>query len=335
MCFPLVEQSPLPHEPVQLDDPIGLAALKNFSPLTDVKSVGQQWKDYGFALFQPDEGTKGLAKAVESLTQDRQLHTERPHLKKLQTRIAGLTLQTALSGLRSPGVRLLKKQFRDLVRSRMAQLGGFPSVGGPLQLKFAGTKSLVSSFGSGEQMIHWDSHQLSVGNTSVTCILYCTDTDSTLLPRFRTLLEFPGLNVQRNDPSRAFLLDRNFFHSVPVKAGSLLLFRHFVPHAGVRSNSRDQHRVLLFDMFTHSHHDMPNPNQQYFHWHFLRDSFGRNSKEFLNAISDATADKFTPLTRETSAEEEALLPSVIAQQVARLAELQRLARERGIPLSDQ
>ncbi len=69
------------------------------------------------------------------------------------------------------------------------------------------------------------------------------------------------------------MLRREFFHSVEAEPGTLLLFRHVLPHAGTKNESADQNlRVVLFDTVVNTIKP-PEPEEQHFVWQQLEEAF--------------------------------------------------------------
>lgn len=232
-----------------------------------------------------------------------------------QTTIAGGTVQTDLLALRHAVAVKLRNDYRVLVREFWCGLmasHGRTWTG----MQFGDVKSLISMPGFGEQMIHFDSQHFSTDFVDTTGVLYCSDTNGTLLPSYSALKEFDFnmLNTEESIKqnkaalySRSVLLtDRRYFRSLPVKAGTLVLFRHPVPHAGVNNPSVSVPRTLLFTTI-HETGKVPSGAQQYFYWHWLRDVYGFDSPEFLDALIDEEK-AHQPLLREASHTEAMLRP---------------------------
>lgn len=278
----------------------------------------EQWRRFGFAFVSTPQSVE-IAELIAKLAADRDLaNLKRRRLRDGQTHIAGGTLQTKLTELRAKAVKELQARFRECARVELCKLTNtslaeFRSLG----LQFSGTKTLVSETGLGEQMLHYDSSQYMADSPCTTVILYCTNTDSTRLPLFHAPSELQmagdGSTAAERRRQSPLLQDLRHYFFCPVPAGTFCFFRHFVPHAGVM-NTRPDPRVLTFDMIGRRG-AMPNPNQQYFWWHYLRDCFGPESPEFLDAL--IANEHHEPLRREAGAEEARLKPLVAARLAAR------------------
>ena len=297
-------------------DKTELDKLRRFRPLLEL-TPQQCWNDFGFCLIKPDTEMIELANYITELVTARKFDrmSKQSRLKRIQTIIAGGTIQTNVFTLRAKAVLESRELLRRILRHHWAQLNQLPHTVGN---RFSGTKTLVSSYGRGEQMLHWDSSHFSIEHPDTTCIVFCTPCNSTLLPRFSTLQQLPKAGLPVGNAAnasemreRSFLLtetDANnkpaFFDSVPVESGTILFFRHYVPHAGVANDIPDSRRVLLFDMLAPSK-SMPNANQQYFYWHYLREAYGESSQQFISAVLDNW--HHDPTGRELPAEADRIL----------------------------
>lgn len=182
-------------------------------------------------------------------------------------------------------------------------------------LAFSGSKVLVTEPTHGAQPLHHDSDRYLPSDPDVSIIMYCSYTGSTYLPRsplsarlltppprFATDEEYDAYMAsavgQSESSRRASLLyayyDRTLFHSIPVRPGQILFFRHSVLHAGAANLPLFHHpspasrglttqRILAFDMIGRAV-DAPSPAGQYFQWHPCRDSYGEKSREYLESL---------------------------------------------------
>ena len=263
------------------------------------------------AVFEPTLLMETVALGTKLLTAQRGLSHESEHkqLSDQQTRISGGVMQTsfvALEKLESEQDTLLaalQTAFRTEVLRQYLQLN--PSVEAET-LDWSGTKVLAAPPGDGEQAIHWDSTRWSVNTPETTALLYSSDCMTARTPRFSRREQLP-LHIEQADPpadkqlraQRSFLLREEYFHSVPVRAGTLFLFRHTVPHAGSR-NIAQTPRIALFDMLVPKLRP-PAAEQQYFSWHYVGDSSGRSSKPYIQHL--AVNSKYAPLCHESAPEE--------------------------------
>ena len=229
-----------------------------------------------------------------------------------QTYIAGQAMQTDLTFLRKKIHAQLTEKFRAYVAQRYAELSGKPW---SKEMMMYTTKMLVSTHGSGEQMLHFDSTNYTHVTHEVTIVLYANQTHSTLMPRFYppSLLPLAGTDATAADlRARVQLMeDKSLYYSDEVPAGTLLLFRHFAPHAGVQ-NQFHHSRILLFDMLGPIATQVE-PNEQHFVWHYVLAAFGEASDEYLDCL--IANWKHSPLEREDPAEGamERIKPLVLAR----------------------
>lgn len=152
-------------------------------------------------------------------------------------------------------------------------------------------KLLTSAPEAGRQGVHWDCKGGHLVHNKLSCVLYCTMTHSTALPRFpqNQFVSDNPAELRRN----AYLLDPEWYHSVPVFAGELAIFLQHVPHFGVRNRS-SQNRVVLFTMLSPSN-EAAQDDHQFFRWMFMAEAFGTNSKQFAEALVENK--QYSPLQR--------------------------------------
>ena len=294
--------------------PADLAALRSSVPLRDA-SPALLYEMMGAALFPPTAAMELVARGMRALAEQhglQQVAEHAPSLRRAQRVIAGGVVQTPLTTLRkledeqTAMLEQLELQFHLEVTARYAQL----MPGADLSaLRFSGSKALVCAPNTGEQMLHWDSTRWAPDNQEVTALLYCTPCDSARLPRFcvheQLPLELTGATQADHDTraSRGFLLSDDYFHSVPVLPGTLLLFRHAAPHAGT-ANRTAHNRIALFDMVV-PRKDPPPASEQYFSWHYVRDAAGECSAQFADALR--ANSQHEPLGHEKPAVQKKLL----------------------------
>jgi len=248
------------------------------------------------------------------------------HFARQQYLISGRVLQTPVASIvddsqLSAHLRNSAKQLTDTFRREVARLyteltrGRW---GNPTQensdTTFSGMKSLVARLKFGLQALHWDTIRWGVSDSDVTALLYCTPCETAVLPRIpvrfiRHLVKPPG------ERDFAFLLRPEFMHSRRVDPGTLLLFRHILPHAGTANipAADAKHgglRVVLFDMVV-SRKRPAAGESQHFIWQRLLDAFGTKRPkaplpiEYLASLQQHVIAKLDPLGHHP--EEEAAL----------------------------
>ena len=148
--------------------------------------------------------------------------------------------------------------------------------------KWNGAKLLQAKKGKGQQALHWDSGKWSA-HPGISCLLYLSDGEySARFPRGAHDDIHPRYRAEKIRPN-AWQLMEDFFHSVPVEVGTIVVFKHSVPHGG--SAARGKERIVLFDELSWRK-KVPNKerDRQYFIWNWARDVFGRNSEEEMALI---------------------------------------------------
>lgn len=218
----------------------------------------------------------------------------------IQQRVAQLHNATS-AGRRALADRLVPQA--GPLPSASAAASHFTSNG----LEFAGSKVLVTRPGFGAQPLHHDSDHYEPGDVAISAIFYCSPTSSTFMPRYPagTAIRPPprvsgqsvvDLSTEAGRAAAAFRalllpcqFDRSLYHSVAVQPGQLLLFRHSVLHAGTSNSSLaaptdpSGHRILFFDTFGQYGGAIPT-SDQYYQWHYVRDTFGPLSREYCEAV---------------------------------------------------
>ena len=148
--------------------------------------------------------------------------------------------------------------------------------------KWNGAKLLQAKHGRGLQALHWDSGKWST-HQGISCLLYLTDGEySARFPRGPHSEIHPRFAAAKVRP-HAWQLEEQYFHSVPVQAGTIVVFKHSVPHGGTAAQGAE--RLVLFDELSWG---APVPDKdrdrQYFIWNWARDVFGINSDEEMQLI---------------------------------------------------
>ena len=146
---------------------------------------------------------------------------------------------------------------------------------------------LIANKGEGDQPIHFDTLRWQSDaekQCTITALLYCTPSSrSTLLPCFQSPLFFPQeLEVGDSMAAHYPLLDKQYFHTEEVEAGTVLFFRHGVPHAGVACTT-DSPRVVLFDLVSADWKRL-DAERQYFYWNYAEAAWGFDSRQHAEAV---------------------------------------------------
>lgn len=249
--------------------------LASMDPIDLVNDPIKSWKSHGWAFVRPNQESCDLASEVMAKVNKENLGDQNKGYT--QSIIAGEVRQTVLKS------DSFINKFHDLVRKSVKQVApNSKLLEGETQ--FSGAKVLVVKEGEGTQPLHFDSINWKKDDHDkcvITALFYANDSDATLLPvfpadRFHNKLEPQSLPYE----VRARLLNKRYFFSARAPAGTLLLFRHSVPHAGVAATALL--RVVMFDML--SKKNSPDAEQQYFEWCYVRDAFGDRSKEYYSSL---------------------------------------------------
>ena len=291
----------------------------------------QLMREYHYARFEPTAASLALVEQANKFRASRNF-THNSAKASAQNVILGKAVQTSLRGL--AGVKLhvdnLHQLYLDAVTPALTMLGfenGYHTA----------FKLLLAALNDGEQPIHWDSDRWGEARAAsgsgpsrppcVSILVFLTDCDSTSLPIFPAeFLSTPSddANEMRHN---AHFLRPEFFHRVPVKAGTILIFKHECPHHGVRSDTQGIPRAVLFGMYSHKPDEssMEQDAEQYFSWHYVRDAFGLASIEFQAALQQALQLKYDPIARESVA---SALETLDQAELVAKEFLRRLAAQR-------
>lgn len=113
---------------------------------------------------------------------------------------------------------------------------------------------LVAQPGLGLQGIHCDDFSAwtpAEDLRRLTVVLYCGDSLSTAMPRFSRAAFCPDMTCKPSKQKFVRFLSPRWFHTVPVEAGDMLIFRQCVPHYGPL-NVATQPRMGCFSMLSPS-----------------------------------------------------------------------------------
>lgn len=153
-------------------------------------------------------------------------------------------------------------------------------------------KILDSEYEKGEQIPHLDGGEalleLLYNRLSITFSL--RKQKSTALPIFTDARSKDLLArelVDRRKHSK--LLNRDYFHSVDLEAGSLLIFRQHLFHFGVANLNSAQSRLVFFDILSDSKSQYQD-DAQYRPWQWMAEAFGEGSIEWLNCLIHYSKD---------------------------------------------
>jgi hypothetical protein len=136
----------------------------------------------------------------------------------------------------------------SLGRALLAELGVDSS---EATLRLGDVKLLRTSFGRGQQEIHYDIVQYDLARQCYTILLYLTPTLSTALPKL-PLAELRGTFSDWEQPPPAAelaKLQREQFDSTRVESGDALVLNCAVPHWGV-NNPDTADRYVVFACFS-------------------------------------------------------------------------------------
>lgn len=227
--------------------------------------------------------------------------------------IAGNVVQTALNTsndehkMKEPVKRkmqvtkAIQDLFQQIVRTAVRRVA--PDFLKVRAAHFTVTKMLVAEEGEGEQPLHWDSGRWQGDDDDesvISALYYPYSCDSALLPAsFSAVDSFSQDMDQLTMMARARLLDKKYFRSIHLDdRGTLLLFRHCVPHAGAACNTSHV-RAAVFGMLTRRLKGLA-PEDQCFEWCYIASAFGNRSEEYYESL--CKNQQHSPLERESPKE---------------------------------
>ena len=273
------------------------------------------WQQYGYALLPATPASRQLAERVARLVADEQATEEiNKHDAAVAAEkgggensslfarqiIAGQVQQLSYNSLPpsdavTPACQDISEQLRAVMETALLQVQE-PSKG---RVPLLSWKVLLAQAEQGEQAVHWDSE--SNGMEHMSFLLYCTPTHSTSLPRFPSLTFSAAPQDKGIGKQQAFLLEKQFFHNVPVQTGDMLILSHDTPHFGSSHSSSlsSPSRIVLLDMYSRlSSSEQPvQDDQQWFSWQYIHWYF---EDKLRTALALLTHKQFTPMLRATS-----------------------------------
>lgn len=138
------------------------------------------------------------------------------------------------------------REWEKLVRQTVSSLGLSHT-----DLHLVSPKLLMAQTDQGQQTVHWDDIMGYLSpEAKLSVILYCSSgSSSTAMPRFPSN-QFPSDDTDTAALRAAsHLLDVEWYHSVPVFAGDMMVFKQSTPHFGVYNLSQST-RIVLFSMMS-------------------------------------------------------------------------------------
>lgn len=263
------------------------------APLYLAVPPARLFAQYDFALLPGTHESRSIA----------WLSNQMEYAAEQSDTIAGGTMQFDLAPPSSGLHQNMTVRWDAEVRNAMLQLGFSEE-----QLKameVVTPKLLVSAPGKGEQLVHWDDTEPSADKITIL-LAVSNGVHSTFLPRFAREQLQPivlpkaedGVTEDEIEAARAqmrknaYLLDKSFYHNIPMLPGDMLVLRHTVSHYAPPNTLKGalaSPRVMLFSMLAS---DL-NPAQdkyQRFMWHYVYDAFGAESPEYAQALIDCKAE---------------------------------------------
>ena len=123
-------------------------------------------------------------------------------------------------------------------------------------------KLLVAEEGLGQQVLHWDEWKgPDVDPNTTSVITMCSQGMSTVVPRFPLAAFTPKMNSPASLKKFAYLLEPEWFHSVPVGPGDVLIFSQRIPHWGPKNLAADA-RLAAFCMLSAVPEEKPGSKPQ-------------------------------------------------------------------------
>lgn len=313
------------------------ALLLSAAPLVAYESSPEEcWQHYRYALYRATDYSRQLARDLAALFECCPSGAEI---------IAGGVHQYNMGAWSVFQNSKIQRRLNDLFRLRLGDLGVKPPEAGTPLCHLA-QKMLAAPSGKGLQAIHWDALNGpwdAVHRTSV--VFYTTDgAQTTAMPRW-PWAQFQPADTKESKKAFAWMLSRDYFHSVPAHPGDIMIFSQRVPHYGT-PNPTAKPRQALFSMFspfddesqdarqvrTHAHARSLRDHRpwdralllphclcvcvcvQLFRWRYMEEAFGTESLEFAESlVADAA---IRPLSRYTPAGFRAACRSLLDHQLA-------------------
>lgn len=259
--------------------------------------------NYGFAFLSASSKSKDFAEKVAiSLPMLRKTMQSRQNTGI--TKICGQTDQLDLSSLSHfGGVDI--ESWSLIVNESLRRMEFKRPITHQYRLLNA-LKILETPPSAGKQAIHFDAGE--AGNSStITILLFCSDTVSTMMPRFpKQSCPFPLPSPASQAKNRSFLLSEGFFHNVPCHTGDMLVFTQDTPHFAPL-NEALKARIVLFDMLGITY-DGTRPTMtdylQTFEWTYISEIFSNRSPEFLaNLVRNQEHDPISHYSEESMQED--------------------------------
>ena len=261
--------------------PAAPAFSKSCSPLTEFAGdILTCFRLYGYALIRATPATLALALSVAAL------HDQLPE-DVAATIIGGLVSQVDLALL--AGFEAIAPTWQTTLLS-LAQTLGLSSKLAPVLPKL-----LTAATGQGGQAVHWDAANGPTAPAArYSVILYCsTGANSTAMPRWPLSAFAPNMKSRPSMQQYAEFLSPDWFHSVPVFPGDMMIFSQRTPHFGT-SNPSPLPRVALFGILSASA-SMSQDQFQMYRWRYMEEAYGPRSLAFARALVDDAAQR--PLFR--------------------------------------
>lgn len=291
---PLAVGAPLPPSPAAF-----LASLSGPNPRPEplllsqtseiiLGNLRQQWREYDYVLLPFSFNGTFIARKVRAMAEERELHrlgslpTEGP--EAAQSLINGKVVQSSVEK-RDVLDRETRRRFRHTVLNLLRQV---EPESAELNYHWSGMQVLIAPPGHGKQPIHFDSTRWESGthrNHIITALLFCSDCNSSLLPRYPGGIFTSQLKTESPHATHCveLLSNPHAFHSVPVEEGALLLFRHSVAHAGVACATGAPNRIVLFDELSPNKKAFER-DSQYNVWNFSHDVDGKRSERYRRLL---------------------------------------------------
>jgi len=232
-------------------------------------------KTYGYVRMDGDEETRKIAALAIA---HRDLITANP-TETISGDVRQYELKSDCEIQREIGQRM-----NILVESLGVKMQLFDMVA-----SFIPAKLLLATPGVGGQQVHYDSEM-----EAYSVLLHCVDSVSAGLPIVPSeMTADPSTPAAYSATSRKDLL----FHSVPLKSGDLIFFKHQVPHFGPKNTDPLNDRLVLFKLLVKRRdvHNMDIDKYSNPVWQISERIYGDESPEYIFQLIKAADDN--PLHR--------------------------------------
>jgi hypothetical protein len=250
-------------------------------PLVDYENNHSfTWEHYGYALI------RGAAcqLATDHINKMFAVEKNRAEYSVGWTRISGGVHQIETNQLEDCNIQTVNELSKELEITAKKELKKILSHDEYSSLNIDSmrldpVKWLNAKHNTGRQSLHLD----SLNYNNITVLLYCSNTMSTDLP-ILPLKSSIHDRLSWKDKKLIHVWYEYNYHSVSVKPGDLLLFKHNCIHRGTL-NQFNHDRDVIYGRLTHEEKVVHAEVNQYFSWIWAAELFSVNSREYAAMLT--------------------------------------------------